>query len=598
MDQWSTVTRGSSALVGILAAAATVVLAACSGIPSSTTPQVVQTLNANPAPVSITPPAAATDPRTIVSGFVHANADADTSHTAAQLYLTAAAAQTWKQDAVATIFSPAGAPSVKDAHGNVRITGTQVGTLSAAGSFSLPSVSSYHVSFHLIKTPAGWRITNPPTGLLLRADDFRSYYHVSPLFFFSSDQSVLVPDLRYSSATGQSLADLLLTQLLTGPSTSSNLSDEFPSQIVNTKVTVGTPIEVQLPGFGKLTADNRTRIAAEIAYTFGGDEAFPGRPIEIQDGVTPVPISAGGNTFTESSAIFDTFNPMRRMNGQSVYFVRKGSVYNESGHPIDSVYGGSATGVSSVAVSTRVASGEAPLEAAVVSDGHDLMIGNAGTLDTVKLPAAATSRPDWTRTTVPEAWIGVGHSLLRVSSSGVISAPAVQISGPPGTLSYRSVDSVQFSPDGARVALVLSGVGTNASSSGWIGSVVRSAGIVSIQGLYQFTPKGWYVRDVAWTDALTLDVIDNPPTSLTFRIYSLRSDGSHQEQLTSANEQLPPSPAPRWITAGTTSADQADTWVSVGTGSSATLWRLLPAPNWLAPFGTSSYLGSAPIYSS
>lgn len=305
--------------------------------------------------------------------------------------------------------------------------------------------------------------------------------------------------------------------------------------------------------------------------------------------------------FTESSTLFKAFDPVRRMAGQSVYYVRKGAVYNEAGHTLDGEYGGSVTGVSSVAISTRVAFGQTPLEAAVVSGGRDLAIGNAGSLDTVKLPAVATSRPDWTRSSSPEVWIGVGHSLLRVSSNGVIARPAVLLTtSPPAStaLTPRSVDAVQFSPDGARVALVLSGVGTSGSSSAWIGNVVRSAGTVSIEGLSQFTPKGWYVRDIAWTDALTLDVIDNAPNSLAFRIYSLKCDGSDQRQLTSANEQLPPSPAPRWITAGTTAAGQADTWVSVGTGSAATLWRLLPAPNWLAPFGTSSYLGSAPIYSS
>ena len=135
-----------------MAAAATVILAACSGIPSSTTPQVVRTLNANPAPASITPPAVATDPRIIVSDFVHANADADTSHSAAQEYLTAAAAQTWKQDAGATIINQIGAPSLRDAKDTVRISGTQVGILSAAGSFSLPSVTPYHWPFHLTKT--------------------------------------------------------------------------------------------------------------------------------------------------------------------------------------------------------------------------------------------------------------------------------------------------------------------------------------------------------------------------------------------------------------------------------------------------------------
>ena len=227
----------------------------------------------------------------------------------------------------------------------------------------------------------------------------------------------------------------------------------------------------------------------------------------------------------------------------------------------------------------------------VVSGGRRLLVGNPGSLSAIKLTALATSRPDWTRNGPNEVWLGVGRSLVRVSSNRTVHP--VEVSAPGSSaLTFRSVNAVRFSPDGTRVALVLGGVGTSASSSAWIGNVVRSAGTVQVQGLYQFTPKGWYVRDIAWTDSMSVDVIDNAPNDSNFRLFSLRSDGSDQQQLVLANEELPG--APQSITAG----NQGDTWVSVGTGAASTLWRLLPAGGWQAPFGSSSYLGSAPIYSS
>ena len=115
---------------------------------------------------------------------------------------------------------------------------------------------------------------------------------------------------------------------------------------------------------------------------------------------------------------------------------------------------------------------------------------------------------------------------------------------------------------------------------------------MSVQGLHQFTPPSWHVRDLAWTDAFGLDVIDNAPNAFEFAIYSVHCDGSDAVQLTSANDDLPA--APRYITVGR----DGTTWVSVGEGSSATLWRQSGSAGWTAPFGRSSYVGSAPAYSS
>ena len=187
---------------------------------------------------------------------------------------------------------------------------------------------------------------------------------------------------------------------------------------------------VQLPGFGKLAPANRTRIAAEIAYTFGAAVPFPGRPIEIEDGTKVVPTAAGDDTFSQASAIFSTFDPIRSRVGQSVYYVRKGAVYNESGHALDSVFGGSVTGVSSVALSTRC---PGRLRSRPRSSPRDAASRSAtsGGLKHVKLSGTATSRPDWTQRRTAEAWLGVGRSLVRVSSNGVVHP--VQITPPQGS---------------------------------------------------------------------------------------------------------------------------------------------------------------------
>ena len=115
--------------------------------------------------------------------------------------------------------------------------------------------------------------------------------------------------------------------------------------------------------------------------------------------------------------------------------------------------------------------------------------------------------------------------------------------------------------------------------------------MVQVQGLHQFTPTGWYVRDIAWTDSERLEVIDNAIDSYQFALWSVRCDGSDPQQIGSANDDLPGSP--RYITA----SRDGTTWVSVGSGSTSTLWTQSGSGGWVAPFNEPSYVGSAPVYS-
>lgn len=570
------------------------VVAACSGVPSSTTPQVVRTLDVKSPSASPAPPPPRADKRDIVSGFLRNSGGHDTSHLAAQQYLDKTAAQGWKP--AGALILDADAPSLPARDGSVTLRGTQVGQLNAGGTFSLPSgTKAVSQTFRFKKTSLGWRITNPPSGLLLPAGDFDNDYRLTPLYFFNAAQKVLVPDLRYTSAEDQSLADWLLAQLLDGPQGGSltNLPDVFPSQIdqKTAKVTLGQPIVVQLPGVKSVAAANRLQIAAELAYTF--QKAFPDRErmLQIQDGTTTVPLPSGQKTFSAATlpASFSPTGSPSPTAAQDMYYIRRGEVFDSAGRRATDTVGGSRSGVSSVAVAS--AGGAIPLVATVSSNGRTVFVDNNTGSAPVKLPAVATSRPEWTRDGSTEVWLGVGRGLVRVTGGGAIHPVAIAAQQGSSPLTPHAVTAVRFSPDGARVALVLAGVASGALPSAWLGNVVRSGNAVQVQGLHQFTPPDWYVRDIAWTDDLGLDVIDNAVDSFEFSVYSVHCDGSNPVVITSANDDLPA--PPRFITVGR----DGTAWVSVGDGPLGTLWRQSGSGGWSAPFGRSSYAGSAPVYS-
>jgi hypothetical protein len=599
-------TRLAARVIGAGVCALTV--AACSGVPSSTTPQVVRTLEVNTPSALPAPPSPTADRREIVSGFLRNNGGHDASHLAAQQYLDKTAAQAWKPSGAQIV--DVDAPSLPARDGSVTVRGTEVGELNAGGTFSLPSGSqAVSQTFRFKHTSLGWRITNPPGVLLLRSADFANDYRLTPLYFFNTAQNVLVPDLRYTSAEAQSLADWILDQLLAGPQNGSltNLPDVFSTQIdqKTAKVTLGTPIAVQLPGAKGAAAANRLRIAAELAYTF--HSAFPDQTLQIQDGTTVVPVSSGQRVFSTATlpsslaAIGSTgaSGSSGATASQTAYYIRDQEVYTATGRRATDTIGGSRGGVSSVAVAS--VGGAIPLVATVAGTGRTVFVDNSAGSLPVKLAATAESRPEWTRDGSTEVWLGVGRGLVRVTNAGAVHPVPISTQQGASPLVPKAVTAVRFSPDGARVALVLAGVGSRSSSSAWLGNVVRSGNVVSVQGLHQFTPPAWYVRDLTWTDTFGLDVIDNAPGAFDFAIYAVRCDGSNPVAITSANDDLPA--APRYITA----ARDGTTWVSVGDGGSATLWRqaggaasvgTASSADWVAPFARSSYVGSAPAYSS
>ena len=565
------------------------VLAACSGVPTTSVPQVVRTVDASgdagTSPI-VTPDVNA-EPRDIVSGFLQANVSNDETHPAARQFLAPAARAKWSAT-TATIVSDYLVGLQNPKTNIVKVTAPVLGTLDDKGIYTpAPPDAAVQaprvIPFKMLHTAAGWRITDPPVGLIIKKQDFATAYSLRPMYFFNLTETKLVPDLRYSAAEGQSLATWALTQLLAGPQSGQQTVrlNEFPDQVdpLRAKVVSGRPVSVQLPGISQVDAATVARVAAQLAYTF--DSFLPGAKLTLVDGLTPVQFPNIPAQFSESD--FASVDPVADESGQSVYFLRGGALFGARGQAVPGPTGTSRYHLRSVAVSDA-GDGSPVRIAGLASDASLLLVGTqtAG-LRSTALPAPATSRPEWTHDNPREVWIGAGTRLERVAD-GVArrvlftATQSVELTG-------RRVVAVRFSPEGARVALVLRGA--DGSSSAWIGQVLRAADSVQVVDLRQITPLTWHVTDVAWADAVRLRVIDNAPGSADFSIWSLRADGSDARDSAGA-DGLPG--VPQWITA---SPDGA-AWVSIND----TLWVEAFDGGWSPPFGSRQQNGVGPVYAS
>ena len=562
-------------------------LAGCSGVPRSSLPQVVRTVDSGGDAVAapIVAPDVNAEPRAIVSGFLQANVSNDETHPAARQFLAPAVRTKWSAT-TATIVSDYSI-GLPDAKTNViKVVAPVLGTLDDKGIYTPvpPDVTvqpPLAIAFDLVHTAAGWRITNPPVGLVIKKQDFSTAYSLRPMYFFNLTETKLVPDLRYSAAQGQSLATWALTQLLAGPQTGQQnvRLNEFPDQVdpLRAKVVSGRPVSVQLPGISQADATTVARVAAQLAYTF--DSFMPGSKLTLVDGINPVRYPNVPAQFSQSD--FASVDPISDEAGQAVYFLRAGALFGANGQAVSGPVGTTRYHLRSVSIS-NAGDGSPVRVAGVGRNASRLQAGTqAGGLRPVWLPGPVTARPEWTHDSPREVWVGSGTRIERVVGSTAqrvvfTATQSVELTG-------RTVVALRFSPEGARVALVLRAV--DGSSSAWIGQVLRTSRSVQVEDLRQITPATWNVTDVAWADAVRLRVIDDTADSDSFQIWSLRADGS--DARTSAGADVLPG-TPQWITA---TADGL-TWVSIN----GTLWVEAFDGSWSPPFGGRQQVGVAPVY--
>lgn len=567
--------------------AAVAVLGACSGVPTNSVPQVVRTVDSGGAQATspIVAPRVNAEPRDIVAGFLQANVSNDEAHPAARQFLAPAVRAKWSATTVTIVQDYF--IGFQDSRTNIiKVTAQVLGTLDDRGIYTpappdVPAAGLRVIPFKMVQTAAGWRITDPPVGLTISRQDFGTAYALRPLYFFNLAETKLVPDLRYSAAQGQSLATWALAQLLIGPQTGeqNERRNQFPDQVdpLRAKVVSGRPVSVQLPGISQVDALTVSRVAAQLAYTF---KAFlPDSKVTLVDGIKAVQFPNVPAQFDESD--FPAVDPVADESGRPIYFLRDGALFDAKGQAVTGPVGTGRYGLQTVAISD--ANDSSPIRVAAVGPaGDQLLIGTQpGTLRGVALGGPVTSRPEWTRDNPREAWVGTGPRLVRIADG--VARKVVFTATQSVALTGQTVIALRFSPEGARIALVLRAA--DGSSTAWIGQVLRTAVTVQIEDLRQITPASWTVSDIAWADAVRLRAIAVVAGSTGFQIWSLRADGSDPRNSAGANG-LPG--VPQWITAGPDGA----AWVSVRD----TLWVEAFDGDWSPPFGSRQQVGRAPVY--
>jgi hypothetical protein len=199
--------------------ALTVALVGCAGVPSSSAPQAIGTVD-RPAPPSLPTPTPGMDPDVLLREFLKATADPANRHLAARQFLTESASRGWDDAGSALLIDRV---VFVETRGPERVSVTMnadiLGSLSDMGVFetgdgALPDPAA----IELVKTPGGWRIDRLPNGVFLDWQQFQATYKRYTLYFVDPTGKTVVPDPRYVAVSDpDQLATELMTKLVSGP---------------------------------------------------------------------------------------------------------------------------------------------------------------------------------------------------------------------------------------------------------------------------------------------------------------------------------------------------------------------------------------------
>jgi hypothetical protein len=567
--------------VAPLIAAAVVVLAGCSGVPSTSSPQVVKSVAVQqPPPGAGVVPVPGADPRAIVSGFLANNASDDLHHAGARAFLTPEEKNRWSETPQTTVVD---SPQIGNfGNGTVTVTGHVVGTMDQNGTYS-PSLQGtgggaggapFTMSVGLKRVDNQWRIDTVPNGLVISAAQFAQSYQQRVVYFYDVAEERVVPEPRYTTQTDPTaLANWLLAQLVIQPGPS--LSTALPSlpNASQVRVDLGSALRVEIPGAAQLDPATRDHMAAQLALTL--DQAAPGIDMEVTDGGTPVQIRRVGGPVFSAEEFADLLNPANTV--PDLYYIRDGGVVGGNGTPLAGPIGDGTYGLQSAALATTITSSHL-LVAGVSGSGDDarLLVGQTGGTLHRTAVHGALSRPAW-MPNADEVWVGDGSRVYRVTANG--TTQSVQLASASGSLT-GTVRALRFSPEGARVALVVGA--EDGTSQVLIGTIVRTPTSVRVADLTPISPMGIAVTDVAWNDELKLFAIGHDVRTLDAGVFEVQCDGSLWTDRGTIN--LPGAPD------SITVAENVVAAVSVG----QTVW-VQRAGSWISPNGATT-VGSNPVY--
>ena len=435
------------------------------------------------------PPTSGDSEMAIVDGFIDAMGSYEPNYDVARLFLTPEAGASWDPTAGATVYEGAKPAMSRLGDGRVQLTPTVVGTLGADGAFTQRSTESRTFEMQLQQVDGEWRISTPPDGLLISDLNFRRVFRPYDIYFFDPTRQVLVPDPVYIPRATRAPATAVARSLLRGPTEwlAPAVWTAFPEGarlgVDSVPVDDGTATVELGPQARETSPEERAYMAAQLTWT-----------LTRVDGVEQVEITAGDTPLTSgdsSSASVDDHRDVDPSVTQSelpVYAVSPEGAVRVDGADEVPLAGplGSSTDIRELAVDPSGDRG-----AVVNSAGTTLSVVELnGRSDPVPmLEGVDLTSPVWDRRDTVWA-LDLDDAGRRVPVATVGGA-AVTVSV--AELGNQSVDRLEPSPDGMRVAVVI-------GERAYVGLIIRD---VEASSQLQITdrrllPIEGDVIDVAW----------------------------------------------------------------------------------------------------
>ncbi|GAB7071584.1 MtrAB system accessory protein LpqB [Mycobacterium hodleri] len=449
-------------------------LAGCAGVPSSSAPQALGTMD-RPAPPSLPTPTPGMDPDVLLREFLKATADPANRHLAARQFLTESASNSWDDAGSALLIDRVVFVETRQPERvSVTMKADILGSLSDMGVFetgdgALPDPGP----IELVKTPGGWRIDKLPNGVFLDWQQFLATYKRSTLYFVDPTGKTVVPDPRYVAVSDpDQLPTELVSKLVAGPR---------PEMINTVRNLLGAPLRLRGPvtradggktgvgrGYGGARVDleslsttdphSRQLLAAQIIWTL--NRAGVNGPYVINaDGAALDDRFAAGWNSSDVAATDPGADPGA---AAGLHALIGGSLVSLDGQKAPRV-AGSFGNLPGQTAATLSRSGQEVASVVTLRPGapdmaSSLWIGQLGGDSSQAIDGRTLSRPSWS---LDDAiWVVVdGNNVVRVIQEAASGQPArIPVDATAVFTKFPGpVTELQLSRDGTRAAMVVNG---------------------------------------------------------------------------------------------------------------------------------------------
>ncbi|MFD6230818.1 LpqB family beta-propeller domain-containing protein [Streptomyces sp. NPDC060232] len=537
--------------------AAGLVLAGCASMPDSGEIRAVQASQGVDSQVRVfgVPPADKATPAEIVDGFLEAMTSDDPQLETARKYLTPAAAKSWKPGSAVTVLS-SGLSRVavrgeKDPEGpRWKVTGKKLATVDEHSAYQPQTgVRDYEEQLQLVQDEdKQWRISTPPSGLVLSESDFQRIYMPVNKYYFAGGTLVADPVYVRQRSDPDSRMDpttQTVQSLLAGPSrwlapvvessfpTGTELRTGTKSLSYDGQNTLRVPLNDKV---GNIAQPQCKKMATQLLYTvkdLTGSRLDQVELLRSSDDKT-------SSLCTVTSVSADAIAKRPKL-PDFQYFVDSGKrlvrmkldVGSEDQQTHTEPVPGPLAALPAFRVRSAAVSHDEQRAAVVSEDGHGLYvvsmsgggpmpaqvpIGRGGKAETLTAPSWDASGDLWVADRDPQQ-----PGLWRVPG-GTGTPERVQVAG----LDGRRIASLKASADGARIALLLEEGATGKKL--YIGRIERpdakgDVSAVSVRELRPAAPQMADVTTMSWAPRGRLLVVGRETGGVQQARYML-ADGS------------------------------------------------------------------------